>query len=475
MGDHIYAKRVVLGQGPTLRVVPAIIQIYDGRFQHITELEEPLDTVSPEIQDLGERLVAPAFVNAHTHISMSCFRGLISASDLKQNIVESIYFRLESHLAPGDVYAFSKMGAYDSLLSGVGVVWDHYYAGEEVAQALIDVGVSGIVAPTLQDLSGPGVPTLAEQLAATEAIATNPHYAKHGIYGAVGPHATDTVSNNLMLSCSEMAAALSIPLHLHVAQSIDEVQRIESRSSCSPIAHLDQLGVLRAKHNTMLVHALFSSKNDVMRLDAKRHALAYCPWSQVQFGFPAPQKLWRNQGIPVALATDAGPGNDTMDVAAELRALAWSDSFAIPDSVAGKNYQSNPTLENAEALWAYRQQVMSSTSQHATPNATLSAVWSAAGSLHPDAVFGEITEGAIANLISVDLSHPGMWPATSPLRALVLGDTSSAIDGVMNQGRWIGERGNLKQSILQSEAYGKDVIEAQSRLERLLSRAGLAR
>jgi 5-methylthioadenosine/S-adenosylhomocysteine deaminase len=465
----------VLGHGSTLRVVPALIEIRDGIFHAVTELAKPLETVPDGTLNLGERLIAPAFVNAHSHISMSCFRGLISAADVKQNIVESIYFRLESHLEAGDVYAFSQMGAYDSLLSGVGLVWDHYYAGEEVAQALIDVGVSGVVAPTIQDIAGPGLPTLSAQISTTEALATNPHYAKNGIFSAVGPHATDTVSDSLMIASSEMATSLSIPLHLHVAQSIDEIQRIEKRSGCSPIAHLDKLGVLSAPHSTMLVHALFSSEDDVRRLDPKRHTLAYCPWSQVQFGFPAPQEMWRNHGIPVALATDAGAGNDTMDVARELRALAWSDIYQIPNSEAGKTYQSTPSLATAEALWSHRQALMSSVSQHAAPTSVLPSVWSAAGGMHAGATFGEIIEGAMANLVSFNLDHPGMWPATTPLRALVLGDTASAIDGVMNRGRWVGERGNFQASILHSEAYTAAVTEARSRLEALLSRAGLSR
>ena len=60
--------------------------------------------------DLGDRLLAPAFVNSHTHLAMVAFRGLLSSATLKGNVVTELFFNLETHLTPEDVYAFACMG-----------------------------------------------------------------------------------------------------------------------------------------------------------------------------------------------------------------------------------------------------------------------------------------------------------------------------------------------------------------------------
>ena len=66
------------------------------------------------------------------------------------------FFRFEKHLSAADVRVFSRLAAFESALLGIGQVWDHYYYGFEVAEALREVGLGGVVAPTLQDLAGPG-------------------------------------------------------------------------------------------------------------------------------------------------------------------------------------------------------------------------------------------------------------------------------------------------------------------------------
>ena len=196
---YIYSDQVLLGDGsPTPKGY--LIGVCNGRISTLVPCEtREWDRLVPkgmEVLDLGQHLLTPTFVNGHTHLSMSAFRG-IGLDAMAGNIVEDLYFKLESNLSAEDVRAFTRMGAYDALLSGVGTVWDHYYYGHAVADALVDVGLTGIVGPTLQDIGGPGVQQLSEQLDATIQIAESETYQKQGIVAALAPHATDTVSDAL--------------------------------------------------------------------------------------------------------------------------------------------------------------------------------------------------------------------------------------------------------------------------------------
>ncbi|MDX1383646.1 MAG: hypothetical protein R3190_08385 [Thermoanaerobaculia bacterium] len=187
------SRRVVMGGGgEPRRVEPAIVAVEGARVADLRTLEgedyegavAAAGAASPEaeLRDFGDRLLTPAFVNAHTHLALGFLRGAPPPDALRGNMVRQFYFGIESRLGPGDVEAFSRMGAYESLLQGVGLVWDHYYHGVAVARALVATGLAGVVAPTLQDLDGPGVAACDAQLEATEEIAGSDYFAARGVF-----------------------------------------------------------------------------------------------------------------------------------------------------------------------------------------------------------------------------------------------------------------------------------------------------
>lgn len=93
------------------------------------------------IVDFGDALITPGFVNSHTHLPMAALRGIEgTAVALGGNVVSDLYFKIEKAMSPEDVRAFARMGAYDSLLAGVSFVWEHYYHGVALAEAMSETG-----------------------------------------------------------------------------------------------------------------------------------------------------------------------------------------------------------------------------------------------------------------------------------------------------------------------------------------------
>ena len=172
---------------------------------------EPFDhELSPDVQHLGDRVTA-ALVNAHTHLALSSFRGMGQNSRMRGNVVEKVYYAVESRMDAGDAKAFARMGAYESMLAGVGTVWDHYYHAMEVAQGIAEVGLTAVIAPTLQDRAG--VNQLEAQLEATETLATSATWTELGITAAYGCHATDTVSDDLWRQVGDLRTKHGLPIH----------------------------------------------------------------------------------------------------------------------------------------------------------------------------------------------------------------------------------------------------------------------
>jgi len=471
----LYSNQVYSGLTEA-SIHPQLIEIEGGRIRSTVSCSRSdLPTLLPhgaELTDVGNHLVTPAFVNGHTHLSMNVFRG-IGLDAMAGNIVEDLYFHLEHDLSADDVRAFTRMGAYDCLLAGVGTVWDHYYHAEAVCLALMDVGLTGVVAPTLQDIHGPGVQWLDAQWDSIGTIHENTTYAEHGIYAAFGPHATDTVSDELWRRVALAASEFNIPIHAHVAQSVEEYDRSMELHGCSPIERLDRLDVLDAGSSALLVHGLFVSSADISRLRPQRNILGYCPFSQVQFCFPAAVSQWVEAGIPIMVGTDSGACNDTMNVQQELRLMGGGSGYSIMTSTAGTDFLSAGTLPRARALEENRATSLESRHGFSTPCRLLDTVWSTPSQAHAHMKAGVLVEGAMANIAIWDLSHPAVWPANDPLRTIAMCDTKGALYGLMTNGIWRGELGRFAASILESSEYRTAHAEADQRLSLLKERLRL--
>lgn len=438
----------------------------------ITQVQPGASPHTDGVEHLTGQLLTPSFINAHTHLAMACFRGIEVNQATQHNMVENLFYHIESHLTAEDVAAFAKMGAYESLLQGVGLVWEHYYHGEALAAAIADTGLCAVVAPTLQDLSGPGVPSLDDQLDTTQRL-HDPAWRARGIWSALGPHATDTVSDDLWRTALELASRHDLPIHAHVAQSIEAYERSISRHGVSPITRLARHGVLDGAPHMLLVHALFTHKADLALLDPARHTLGYCPFSQLIFGFPAHLHRWHEHGIPYIVATDAAASNDSMNLQKELRHLAGLRTQATSSSRCYEDFYHSGSLEDAAHTWATRQLTHAALTPVAEPEHLLATILHRPGTMHPHLLAGQIAPGAIANLTAWDLAHPHLWPPSRPQRALVMNDCTQAISNMMSLGKWLGTHHNYHRSILATPDYEDALDEASRRLDALLRRTGL--
>lgn len=490
----LFSTRVLM---PDMRIAPAAITVAGSTIESVDLCEAP-PAWCERLVDLGDRLVTPAFINAHTHLPMAALRGVEGCTQaMGGDVVVDLFFKAEEQMSAEDVRAFARMGAYESLLCGVGLVWEHYYHGAALAAALVDTGLAGVVAPTLQDLAGPGVPWLEATLAETVAIAADGALREAGVFAALGPHATDTVSDALWARILRLAGECGgLPLHLHVGQSVAEFHAARARSGGrTPMGLLEQLGVLGSGLPLLLVHAQYATAADVALLDRRRHVLVSCPYSHARFSFPSPVPAWLEAGAAVAVGTDAAASNDGMSVQGELRLLSGLPSFAATHSPqlaalwrsqpaaagAGEGAPADELGALADALFAVRQAAHQSAASAAlrSPAELLATVWQTPGRLHPHFRAGVVEAGALANLLVWDTAHPNLWPAADVLAALAMCDAPPAIESMMVAGKWIGrEPGgagapDFRRALLDSAAYRSAREEAEARLAALLARAGI--
>ncbi len=465
MTTVLSGRRVVLPDGDGFVIRSARLTIDHGRI--LTVDVDPQTPDPPGTDDLGDALLTPAFVDAHTHLALVGLRGAVGAATTG-NVVEDLFFHVERKMVADDVRALTRVGAYEALLAGTAAVWDHYYFGRAVLDGLADVGLAGVVAPALQDLDGPGRDRWEAELDTTVTAAHDAALASRGLGVCLGPHATDTVSDALWRTVVDAASRHGLPIHTHVAQSLDEVRRIGGRASTTPLGLLERLGVLGADVNLSLVHGLFHTDADLDRLDPVRHMLVACPSAQAWFDFPAPVATWSRRGLRWALGTDASATNDAQDVRSELRAVAMLRTAHVANDPAHGRWRSGAGIAEAEALRAVRDRAHREDAPLTDTAAALHRVWTTPGAQHPGLPCGAIAPGHLAHLALWDLEHPSFWPGRDPLRALAFGQVGGALQQVMVAGSWRGARGDFARSITTSAAWRDASREASSRLGRLL-------
>lgn len=457
----IASRRVVFGGTPStgpLREGPGWLEFESGRISRMGEGD-----AAEEAEDLGGLLLAPAFINPHTHLSLVALRGF-DLTAAKGNVVEDLFYRFESKMCAEDVAVFARMGAYESLMCGVGLVWDHYFFGEALAHAIADVGLCAVVAPTVQDLSGPGVPQWERALEETQAIARSTELLSQGVVAACGPHATDTVSETAWREVLRVSAANGLPVHAHLAQSPEEVERALSAHGCTPAQWLQTMGVLE-QASCVFAHALYVTRAELAWMrDA--HTLVACPYSQLIFGFPARLDVWSEESARWTLATDAAASNDSMALRKELRFAAAHRTMGASWSAEYERFLQGQG--SAAEVWSTRVDHHARFAENADPKSLLERVWGLAGALHPAITAGVFEVGALANVVAYDPGHPSFWPGDDAFAALAFADVDGAIDALWVAGEPIGERGDVAGSIRRSEAYQSTKAEARSRLTRLL-------
>ena len=472
----LYSEKVLVGN--PIQILAAGLGIANGVIQKILPMSRQewtqFQLTQTHTEDLGDKILSPAFVNCHTHLCMLAFRGIGGLASLEGNIVKDLYFQLEQLLEPEDVLAFTRLGALEALMHGTGMVWEHYYFGDALVQGLEDVGLCGAVASTLQDLDGPGKDLTEQAWDETHRLANDVDKLEKGIVAVLGPHATDTVSDELWLRIAESAEQNHLPIHAHLAQALDEVEWSWKHHNESPLQRMHRLGLTSLSVPRLWVHGLYIGDEELHGLNKKLDTLGHCPAAQMQFGFPAYTNAWRGQDLNVVLGTDAGSCNDGINIQSEIKFFAAADSYGVTMGDTLNKFRSNPTLQKARLVQRERQVIFDLRAPYSSAQAALSSVWDKAADLHPQAPVGIIEEGRWANLVVWDGNHPCLWPNLDILQGLAFANATPAIERIMTRGQWRYDGdGSLAHRIAQNNQVQLWQKEATQRWQALMQRANL--
>ncbi|RLE29327.1 N-ethylammeline chlorohydrolase [Candidatus Acetothermia bacterium] len=347
------------------------------------------------------KLLIPGLVNAHTHLAMTLFRGLADDLPLMRWLEERIW-PAERKLTPEDVYWFSLLGLAEMIRSGTTALADMYFFMEEVARAVEEAGLRallsyGIIAPTPDRVE--------PELRKAERFAWEWDGKGEGrIRAALSPHAPYTCGPEVWKQTTALARELKIPIHTHLAETKEEVDRFVAEHGKSPVLWLEELGVFAVP--VIAAHCVHVTEKDMEILAAHAATAVHCPSSNAKLACGiAPVAELLSAGVNVALGTDGAGSAGDLDMVEELRLAALLGKLKA---------------ENPEALPA--------------PQALALATWRGAQALGQAREWGTIEEGRRADGVLVSLAAMHLQPGHNPLSDMVYAAHSSDVVGVFVDG-----------------------------------------
>jgi len=283
-------------------------------------------------------LLIPGLVNAHTHVAMNRFRGFGDDMPLDKWLNDVIW-PMEKEWNEEEIYKWALIGIAEAIANGSTTINDHYFFAWQIAKAAKKLGVRAFIGQTMMDLVDMPIadPKLGFKFFEKWKDKDNL------INATLAPHATDTVSKDLLMETKELAEKKEALIHMHVSQSREEVLRVKEREGLSPVEYLKNIGALKA--NFVGVHGVYLSKEEVKLYARSNATLVHCPVSLAKLeGYVGPiLDIWKLGG-KIALGNDCAVSNNSMDMILEMKFAA----------ILNKVKNNNPVMPTAKDVfyWA---------------------------------------------------------------------------------------------------------------------------
>ena len=244
--------------------------------------------------DCRGKLVMPGLVNTHCHAAMTLQRGYADDIALMEWLNDYIW-PFEGRQTADDVALGMTLGIVEMLLGGVTSFVDMYYHEDRCVEVAERMGIRAMLGCNYFDSNIDEVFPQIERAAAAAAGSLR-------VQIAVAPHSAYTVSPENLLRGRKLADRLGLRMMTHVAETRDEVRIIGERFGCTPVEHLDRLGLLDER--LIAAHCVHLTDDDLRTLVERRVVVSHNPQSNMKISSGvAPVERLRKAGACVTVAT----------------------------------------------------------------------------------------------------------------------------------------------------------------------------
>ncbi len=352
-----------------------------------------------QIVDAKDKLIIPGLINLHTHFYMTAMRNF--ADDLAfDDWLFGKIMPAEDKLSDEFAYYSCLLGAMEMISTGTTCFMDmHMFKGQSCKVAE-ESGMRAYIGRCVvgDDLYGVRFKEALEEMA---------EYESDRIKFVLSPHAIYSCSTKLLEQVRDEAVSRNMLKQIHASESANEIKNSIKDFGKRPIEYLSDIGFLDDK--TLLAHCVKVNDGEMDIIKAKGSSVVTNPASNMKLGngfAPVPTML--NKGINVCLGTDSAASNNTLNMFREMGIF----------SLIHKGVQEDSTLLPSDTV---------------IDTATINP----AKAVGMEGSLGEIKQGAIADLVLIDLNKISLFPHNNIVSSLSNSANGSEVNSVMIDGKWV--------------------------------------
>jgi 5-methylthioadenosine/S-adenosylhomocysteine deaminase len=372
----------------------------------------PAGFTPDERVDGHNRVAMPALFNAHCHAAMTYERGWAEDLPFPRWLNEKIWVA-ESALRDEDVYWGAALAACEMIRGGVAGFNDHYFYMDRVAQIVEQSGMKAALAWCVFGI-GDAKEIGANLEGTVDFIERWKGRGEGRLRMMLGPHSPYICPPQFLEKVAGLARERGLGVHLHVAESTEQVENSLQAYGLTPVAHLDQLGILAIPGGCVAAHCLYVSEEDLDLLAQRGVTVAHTPITYMKLAMGAPDlSRFAKHNVQVGIGTDGPASNADMDLFAAMRQTA----------ILQKHVQQDPQAMPGDAVLRMATQA------------------GARGmGFEPS---GMLAVGRAADIVLIDVDQPHLLPQHDLVANLVHAAKAADVSDLMVDGRWLMRKREL--------------------------------
>jgi 5-methylthioadenosine/S-adenosylhomocysteine deaminase len=389
---------------------------------------EPAGFKADEVIDGKDKFVIPGLINCHTHTYMAFMRNV--ADDL--SFMDWLFGRIdpiEQKMTDDDVYWGACLGIIEMLKTGTTCFNDMQMNPCITTKAVKDSGMRAVIA---RGLVGSGNDEGGRKR--LNDTYKDMEFSKDcdRLSFMLGPHAPYTCDEEYMRIVSDEAKKNNLGIHIHLSESLSEIDQIKEKYGCSPIEMAERNGIFDVR--CIAAHCVQVDNKD-MDIMAKHNVnVVTNPASNMKLGngfAPIPEMM--EKGINVCLGTDGAASNNSLNLFKELHLLTLihKGTHKTPQCISATEGFKMATINGAKALGM-------------------------------EDKIGSIEVGKKADLAILDLKKPSLQPINNLIAGLSYSADGTEVETVFVDGKKVVENGKVLN--LDEDLVYKKVNEIIKRL-----------
>ena len=390
-----------------------VIAVKDGNIVEIGKTETLLKKYSAKKTiDAKSKIVMPGFINAHTHLPMTYFRGLADDLHLQDWLENYIWPAETKFISEEFVYSASLHGAAELIKNGITMFNDMYFFPMETAKAATKVGIRAIVGQGIVDFTNANYNEPKQAL--NNVVKYQNEFANNELIEfAIAPHSIYSCCSQTLKITAESAHKNNMLLHIHISETKKEVEDCLKQYHKRPIKYLNDIGFL--DNNVVIAHGIWVDEEELNILKEKDISVVITTESNLKLasGF-MPIKKYIEKGINLCLGTDGVASNNNLSILEEMDFTAKIH----------KAYNQDPSI-----IPAYEVVKM--------------ATINSAQAFKKQEELGSLKVGKKADIILIDTNKLEILPMYNVYSHLVYTISSNAICDVIINGKLIMENRKL--------------------------------